>query len=490
MGVRAVRGAAWTVSAGLATRVAGMVGTVLLTYLLDPSVIGEVAGASIVVMSANQLAIFGVGQYVIARKDAGRDVVWHATVVHQVLGLVVVLPVLALSHRAAAALHSPHLAEYAPGFVASVLVDRVGFIPERVLARDMRFRAVGLTRGAGEIVYTASALGLAALGLGGMAIVWANLVRSVLRAGLFVAAVDWREWLKPHPLNRPLLRDMARFGWPLCLGSIAEFASRRWDNLGVARLFGPAVMGEYNQAYNLAEVPGNQIGEQMGDVLLPALAGVDCDAKRRALVRSVGLMALIVFPLSVGLGAVAPTLVTVLLRPTWRGIAPMLAVLSLVSVARPFGWMVDAYLQSRGATRAVLWLDVSKAVSLVAFVVLFGRGGPLWACAGVVASFALNAVASFWSVKRLDGIPMRAFLAECARPLAACAPMLAGVLAVRAAFAHAGVHASTLALLLETAAGAAAYTASARALARERSEDLLRLLRDAISGAAARSVTR
>jgi PST family polysaccharide transporter len=477
----AVRGAAWTIVAGLAARVLGMLGTLLLTYFMDPNVLGEVSGASILVLSASQLGTVGVGQYVIAKKGvAGRKVIWHATMIHQALGVVVMLAVFLAVRPFAGFLHSPSLERLAPGFIVSVLIDRVAFIPERILARDMRFRVLSLSRTAGEIAYSSCSLLLASVGFGGMAIVVANVVRSLLRLGIVVRTVDHREWLTPHPFSRSTVREMLSFGWPLCIGGVAEVAARRWDNLGIERLFGPWVMGEYNQAYNLAEIPGCQIGEQIGDVLLPTLSSLDLQAKKRALVRSLGLMSIIVFPLSVGLGAVAPTVVSTLLRSQWQGVAPMLTILSVMSIARPFGWTISAYLQVRDRTRTVLWLDLSKVMSLIALIFALGSVGPSWACTAVGIAYGANALASMWVVQRLDGIRVTAFLAECSRPLAACVPLLAAVLAARYAVVHAGLEVRGARLFIEIGAGALAYVTAVRVIARERSDDLLRLVRGAI----------
>ncbi len=473
---RAVIGVAWTVAAGLVSRALGMVGTLLLTYFLDPSVIGEVAGASIVVVTASQLGTLGVGQYVITKRGSGeRSVAWHATVIHQVMGVLVMVALVLAIRPLGLFLHSPNLERLAPGLIASVMVDRVTFVPERVLARDMRFRLLSGSRAVGEIVYGVCSVALAIAGLGGMAVVMANIARSLARGCIVLASVHVREWLTPHALSRETAADMLSFGWPLCIGGVAEVATRRWDNLGIERLFGPWVMGEYNQAYNLAEIPGSQIGEQMGDVLLPALASLNSEDKKRALVRSLGLMSLIVFPLSIGLGAVAPTLVVTVLRSQWHAVAPMLTVLCAISLARPFGWTISAYLQVLDKTRVVLWLDVSKVVSLLGLIALLGQFGPLWACAGVGAAYAANALASMWVVQRLDGIRVTAFLAECGRPLAACASLLAAVLLTRQGLTRLQISVRGVNLAVEIAAGGIAYVATARVVARAISDDLLRL---------------
>src|SRR6185503_11117155 len=111
--------------------------------------------------------------------------------------------------------------------------------------------------------------------------------------------------------------------------------------------------GMYNLAYNLADVPAIQVGEQIGDVLLPSFARMDVARRPAALVRSMMLLSLVVFPLAVGLGAVAPTLVATIFDARWRPLAPMLVLLSALSVARPLGWAVASYLQAQQLPRRI-----------------------------------------------------------------------------------------------------------------------------------------
>src|SRR6185503_9524647 len=127
-----------------------------------------------------------------------------------------------------------------------------------------------------------------------------------------------RDWLEPARLTFRQTRELFAFGVPMALGALCAFASRRWDNLMVSRFFGPGPAGMYNLAYNLADVPAIQVGEQVGDVLLPSFARLDPERRPAALLRSLSLLALVVFPLAVGLGVVAPTLVAVLLDARWH----------------------------------------------------------------------------------------------------------------------------------------------------------------------------
>ncbi len=474
---KAVRGASWSIVTSVGARALGLVGTLAITHFLAPAAIGEVSDAFVLVTTASQLTTWGFGQYLIAKPESGADVTFHATVFHLALGLLALGVVLLFGSSLSGVLHAPNLGLLLPGLVGAVLADRIGTIPERLMIRQMRFREIGLMRTASEITYTVASLGLAVMGWGAMALVWANVARSVLRMALLMNGVDSRDWLKPYPLKREVTKSMLRFGLPYAVSTNAAFASRRWDNLLISGLFGPAVLGSYNMAYNLADIPAVQVGEQIGDVLLPSFAHLKVEQRRDALVRATGLLGLVVFPLAVGLGAVAQTAIEALLPRAWADVAPMLVILSALSVARPISWTVSAYLVSRERTRVLMGLGLLQLFLLLGCMYAFGRiGGPFWACGGVGVAFGISSLAHVMAANG-DGVPASALLTRCIRPLLACIPLTLAVLGLRAvmpASIPAGIR-----LVLEIAVGGDGYVAGALVLARQQSMDKLTLLKKA-----------
>ena len=475
-----VRGALWTISAGIGSRAIGLAGTLVVTRFVAPADYGEVTVAAVVVMTANQMSTLGFGQFLIARPDAPRSVAFHATAFHVGFGVVAAALVLTLGGHFGPALDAPRMMRFLPGLVLSGLLDRIAYVPERVLVRDLRFRAVSGARTAGDLAHSIVCVWLAAIGWGGAAIVMGNVARSLLRTACFVFAAKVRDWLEPCRLTLRATRELFAFGVPMSLGALCAFASRRWDNLLVSHFFGPGPTGMYNLAYNLADVPAIQVGEQIGDVLLPSFARMDAARRPDALVRSMELLALVVFPLAVGLGAVAPTLVAAVFDARWRPLAPMLVLLSALSVTRPVGWTVEAYLQARQRPRLILALEAFKVVTLVLFIVTLGRFSPLWTCGAVGVAFAAHAVASLWVVRRIDGVPLRRSLGSLWPALAACTPMVAAVLGARHALLLAGVEKPVALLAFEILAGTIGYGLAALVFARDTAQDLVSRVLDAV----------
>jgi lipopolysaccharide exporter len=475
-----VRGVLWTISAGVGSRTIGLVGTLIVTRFVSPPDYGEVTVAAVVVMTANQISTIGFGQFLVARPDAPRSVAFHATVFHVVFGVVAAVVVLAFGGRLGRGLDAPEMFRFLPGLVLSGLLDRVSYVPERVLVRDLRYRTVSASRTAGDLAHSVACVSLAALGWGGMAIVMGNIARSLVRTTYFVAGVKLRDWLAPSRLSVTVTRQLFAFGVPMSLASLCAFASRRWDNLLVSRFFGPGPTGMYNLAYNLADVPAIQVGEQIGDVLLPSFARMESARRPEALVRSMSMLALVVFPLAIGLGAVAPTLVNAVFDARWRPLAPMLVLLSALSVARPVGWTVESYLQARDRPRTILALEAFKVVMLVLLIATLGRMSPLWTCVAVGVAFATHALACLWVVRRTDGVPLARSLGSLWPALGASAPMVASVLAARHLLRGSGVAHPVECLSVEVLAGVAGYVLGAMAIARAASRELVTRLIDAM----------
>lgn len=480
---KTVLGAMWTIATSIGSRIVGLAGTLALTHFLAEDVYGEVQNASVIALTASIASNLTLGQYLVANPKAGRVEAFHATFYHLVLGLLALGAALALSGTIGPLLQSPRLADYLPGLALSAMLDRFTFMPEKIMYRDMRFRDVGLQQSAGEVAYASASVGLAVAGMGGMAIVYASLARSVLRLGLAARSVSWRDWLEPHRLSLEVTKKLLAFGAPLSLANLAMFGSRRWDNLLVSRLFGPGTAGVYNLAYNLADIPATQIGEHIGDVLVPSFAQLEgAERRRAALLRALRLLLLLVTPLAIGLGAVAESVVGTFFGARWRGVAAMLTVLSALSVVRPVGWIVQSYMQAQQRTRVVMVLELAKTALLMGVIATLGRLGPLWACGAVGVAFGAHALASLMALRLGDEpLPWSGLLGGFVGPLAASAPMAAAVLGVRHGLRAVGLSSAPLSLALELVAGGLVYVPAALLFARATSRDLLALLKDAIA---------
>lgn len=472
------RSAVWNLTTTVGGRVVTVIGTLVLIRYVAPGPYGEVIIASAVVFTASHLMNLGVGQYVVSQRSAGAEAVFHATACYVAVGLVVITLIVIFRGHLDALVDTPGMSHFIPGLALAAMIDRVAFMPERILIRDMRFRRFGIVRSVGEVMYTVVSLALAIAGWGGHAIVGGNVARSLVRGIGMTASADRRTWLSPCPPSRRVLSEIFAFAFPMWLGAAAGFAARGWDSLLVARLFGPAVTGLYSLGQSLAELPAVYIAEPVSDVLLPSFASTKPERRPAAFVHAVELLALIIFPMAIGLGVIAPPLAAALFTPQWQAIAPILMILSTISVARPIAGLVNSYLQTQNRPWVVLKLEWGLVAMLLVSIATIGQWGPLWVCAAAAASAAVIALASLFAVNRTDGVSIKRIAGVLWGPSAACAAMTVVVIGWRHAIGSALP--VQLELIIEPAIGAATYAGAVFVFTPAPVRELFRLLGPAL----------
>lgn len=475
---QAAHGVAWNMALGVSTRVLQLVGTLILTRFIAPDDYGSVLTASISVITVGAFTSFSFGQYLIAKR-ASADVAMQAMVVYFGIGVIAQGVLYALRDPLGAVFDAPDMGKYVLGFAIAQLLDRARYVPERLIMRSLRFRALATINGLGEIAYTAAAVGTAHA-WGAYALMIGALARSTITAILFFYAAPRAEWLVRPRLRAADVRDLFAYGIPLMIAIVTDRAATRWDNLIMSKLFNPGVMGRYNLAYSLAEMPIINVAEHIGEVLMPSFSRMEPALRPRAAVRAAALMGLVVSPLGVGLGAIAPTVVATFFDPRWAMMAPMLTILSIMTVFRPMIWSVLSFAQAAQNTRIVMISSFVRAIVVLALVAVCGAaGGPNWACVGAGIGYALHATLTIVIGGHTIGLPAIAYVRAVARPLLPCVPMYLAVVALQHGLAVAGTP-RVVSLAAQVLAGAAVYIAAAFVLVRPSVDELLRIGREAI----------
>ena len=162
VGKRAASGALWSVASSVGARVIGLIGTLYMTRLLDPDVVGEVAAAMVLAQTANWLSNWGFNQYMIVRGPESAAATYHAAMTNWSFAVIGLTIAAFLGPAFEPVFDAPHLSSYLPGLVLSVFIRRFGAVPDKILAREMRFRELAIANGAGELMFTLTALTLAA----------------------------------------------------------------------------------------------------------------------------------------------------------------------------------------------------------------------------------------------------------------------------------------------------------------------------------------
>ena len=247
-----------------------------------------------------------------------------------------------------------------------------------------RFNVVAYVVGYGVV-----GIGLAFLGLGAWALVWASLSQSVVYSALFLGA-------SPHPkgfqLNRKALGELLSFGSGLTLGEIFNRVGNTSDNLIVGATLGARAVGLYGRAYQLMVLPSQYFGQVLDQVLFTAMSKKQDEPKTLGAVyrRGVVAIALVVMPLSAFLFFLAPEFIHVLLGKQWTAIILPFKIFAFTMLFRTSYKMGDSLCRSSGIVFQRALRQVVFAALIVAGTWIGHYQGIVGVTVGVSIAIALN----------------------------------------------------------------------------------------------------
>jgi len=267
-----------------------------------------------------------------------------------------------------------------------------------------------------------------------------------------------------HPY-RPKF-DLSRSGsllgfsmW-LQLNSILDLARTRLPDFILGRLAGAQAVGLYSVANEIAHLPSTELIAPINRAVFPGYARqvLDKGPLAETFLNVVGLVWVIALPAALGIAAVAPLLVGVLLGQQWLNVIPILQVLSLAAVGFVLCTNVSYVFLAVGKPRLTSAMSLTTALLFVpGLIFLTHRYGAV----GAAYAYGLTALVivpvNYGAVCALLKLPVWRIAAVTWRPLAASLVMSWAVRSIPTPEPTAGSLHLLPSLLTNVLAGAVVY---------------------------------
>lgn len=241
--------------------------------------------------------------------------------------------------------------------------------------------------------------------------IWALGIRQPLRLFLiFISVCWWRGLILPGAWQWSSIRKHLRFGGPLTVDGLLNFAVRNLDDLLIGRVLGYQALGWYNRAYQILLFPIRNVSRTLARVFFPAVAPLQ-DQPRLVFERYRELSQLLwtgAVPAFTGLFLVADPLFPALVGAEWQSLVPVIQVFCVLGVFQMVGTLEGTVFQILGATRIQmrlgLWL---KPLLLASIGLSLWLGQSIWWVAVSYTCASIVAVVIGWSVLcRLMEVPV------------------------------------------------------------------------------------
>ena len=352
-------GVAWSVAEKLGSIALQMVVSIVVARLLLPEDFGVLAiltfftALSIVVIDS------GYSQTLI-RKSEPTEADYKSVFIFNIgVSLALYALLVAISPLIADYYNLPIISRIAPVLMLLLPLSALCVIQNTIFAREFRFAALSRINFAASAVAGGVAIAMALCNCGVWSLVGQRIAQIVVKAILLWFYGSWR---CRGTFSIESLRSMGGFSFRLMGVDMISYLYNNIAQLFIGKIYSADTLGYFNQAQKLKELPVTSAVQSFQSVTYPALANVKenpaklADSYRRVLM----IVAAVMFPVMVGMIAVADDMFTLLLTERWAATVPYFKILSLAGLLYPLSMIAYNILKVSGDGKTILRLEIAK----------------------------------------------------------------------------------------------------------------------------------
>lgn len=374
---RVVGSVAWAGTSAVLGQAIQFISFIAITRVLTPSQVGLGTIALTVALFGQLFTDLGLSAAIIKQRHLTQSYVATSFLINAWSGLVVTLIIVAISVPVSKIFHAPSLILLISVASLTFLLS-VGSVPLALLIRQFRFKTITKIEVASAVI--AAALGITASrnGFGATSVLIAPIV-SVLISSI-CACYTVRIPLR-HLYSHADARDIVKYVRGIVGFSTLNYWSRNADNLIVAGIASPTVLGYYGRAYQLMLAPLTLVADVISRVLFPVLSvnAANEERFRSAWSSAIGAAMLIGCPFAAFMVMDGRDIAIVLLGQKWAPCGFFISVLAASLPAQLFSRFSGVVYQSLQVTGLYFRMGIVGIVVTVGGMLV----GIAWGAHGV-----------------------------------------------------------------------------------------------------------
>lgn len=256
--------------------------------------------------------------------------------------------------------------------------------------------------------------------------VWAMVLYGMLSSVLSLVFVQMLiRWRPKVTFSRSRFQSMFSFGWKVLASGILGTLLENIYNLTIGKYYGNATLGYYKQGNTYPDAILGQTRNAFGAVMLPIYSSHQHNKEllRDSVYKMSHVITLVIFPMAVGLAAVADNFVTVLLTDKWLPSVFFLRLECLFFGTLPITTSLGSAITAIGRSDISMKIELVKLVVTVLAVVLLNEYGVAVLCVARVLIAVAFVIAYCVISYRVIGLNMVELLRSVSKPFVLSAVM-------------------------------------------------------------------
>lgn len=299
-------------------------------------------------------------------------------------------------------------------------------VPRSLMHREMRFKEIGMLEAISVIVACMFMIGLAYAGAGVWTLIGGTFIKELSRLVLFVIVCKWYPTLR---FEWRILKSYLRFGAKVTVAQSLFYFYSKSDRFFGGRMLGPAGLGFYTMALQLATIPSDKILSLINTVAFPVFSKLQKDTEgfRKVYLGTTRAISLFMFPLYVGGTIVSDSLIPLLLGSQWIPAVMPFKLICLSQLVITISSIGTQAMYAKGKPQIPLFISLLNSLLIPFSFYYFSRKGLASIAIPWVTVYPLTAAVFILITLREVGIGTKEYLDNLMPSVVAVLVMLAAL---------------------------------------------------------------
>lgn len=366
---KTVRGTIWSGIDSIAGQGITFLVGLVLARLLTPQEYGLIGYITIIIVILNSIVDSGFSNALIRKKDAGEIDYDTTFIFNMALSLLMAGVMIVTAGPVSRFLNEPGLVPLIRAMSVIVVINAAAIIQRTTLTKRVDFKTQTKVSLISSAASGAVGIGMALSGMGVWSLVGQQISRQLLNT---VFLWVFNRWTPAWRFSWRSFRELFGFGWKLMVSGLLNTVWNEISQIVIGKCYSTATLGQFTRGKQFSDIFSTNMTTVIQRVSFPVLSSVQDEQTRlrEGYRKIIKVTMLLSFVLMFGLGAVADSLLYVLVGSQWSEAARYLQILVFSACLYPLHAINLNMLQVEGRSDLFLKLEIVKKIIAIGPILL------------------------------------------------------------------------------------------------------------------------
>ena len=406
MSKRVASGVAWNIAEKIGSTLLQAIVSIIVANRIMPDDMGIIAVLTVFVTLSQVVIDSGFSQTLIRKANATAED-FKAVFRFNLIASLALYAILTATTPWVASYYGWELIrKVAPVLYLLLPLNALCVIQNTIMVKEFRFAQLSTIIFFSSLISGILAIVMALTGFG----IWSLVGQRVSMMATKAILLWWKSpWRWRSDIRTGSLKEMTPYSLRLIATDMITAIYNNIAQLFIGKIYSADMLGYYNQAQKLKDMPVNATMQSIQSVTFPALAKISDNPTKfdEGYRRVLMLTAFIMLPVMTGLIATADDIYMLLLKPQWHPAIPYFRIMCLIGIFYPISAIAYNVLKVRSNGAIILRLEIIKKVIMT---IILATTIPISVMAiawGMVAAAACEMVLNIGATLRYAGLKLK-----------------------------------------------------------------------------------